>query len=346
LKALATAKKLIKEATSLTQVSFVQMKEFTSSSNNVARYVRELAHTQHSKALGLLATHIASVMQSDSDPFGKVKSMITEMIKKLEDAAGADAEKKAYCDKELGETKSRKEEKTDQIKGLSTKIEQNAAKSAKLQEQVATLENELAKLSKSQAEMDKLRGEEKAVFDATSGELKKGISGLQAALKALNDYYGKADKAHQSSDGAANGIISLLEVCEADFSKNLAEITSDEERAAAEYTKVTNENELEKVDKSKGIEYKTKEAKALDKGSAELKGDRTGVQAEMDAVVDYLKRIENECIAKPETFEVRAKRREAEMAGLKQALQILEDEAALIQTSQRVKSHGHFMARA
>jgi len=347
LKALATAKKLIDEATSLTEVSFLQVKEFTSSSYNVARFVRELAHNQHSKALGLLATNIASVMHSDSrDPFGKVKSLISDMIKKLEDAAGADAEKKAYCDKELSETKERKEDKTDQIKGLSTKIEQMAAKSAKLKEQVATLEGELSKLAKSQGEMDKLRAEEKAIFDATSAELEQGIAGLQAALKALNDYYGKADKAHDASDGAANGIISLLEVCEADFSKNLAQISTDEERAVSEYKAVTNENQVEKADKSQSVKYKSKEAKGLDKASAELKGDRNGAKAEMDAVVDYLKRIEAECIAKPETYEVRKKRREAELAGLKQALQILEDDAALVQTSQRVKRQSHFMARA
>merc|ERR1712194_848714 len=336
LKALATAKKLIQEATSLTQVSFVQVKAITSTSYNVVRFVRNLAHKQNSNALSLLAQNLASALHS-SDPFSKVKGMITEMITKLEDAGAQAAQKKEYCDKQMSETKEKKEDKTDAIHSLSTKIEQMAAKSAKLKEEVATLENELSKLAKSQAKMDKLRGEEKANFDAASAELSKGIKGLQMALKALNEYYGKSDKAHASGDGAASGIISLLEVCEADFSKNLAGITFDEERAISEYEKVTKENQIDKVTKAKDIKYKSKQAKGLDKSSAELKGDRNGVTAELDAVSSYLRRIEDECIAKAETYEERTKRREAELAGLQEALKILESEEALIQTSRRIR---------
>merc|ERR1712194_298232 len=102
-------------------------------------------------------------------------------------------------------------------------------KSAKLKEEVATLEAELAGLAKSQAEMDKLRAEGKAAFEESSAELEKGLSGIKAALKVLNEYYAKEDKSHDAADGAGSGIISLLEVCEADFSKNLAQVTTDEE---------------------------------------------------------------------------------------------------------------------
>merc|ERR1711963_1282396 len=128
------------------------------------------------------------------------------------------------------------------------------------------------------------------------------------------------------------GIISLLEVCEADFSKNLAQITADEESAAAEYEQQTKANEIEKTAKDQDVKYKTKESKSLDKSSAELSSDRTGVQAELDAVSEYLTKIEGECIAKAETYEARKARRESEIAGLKKALQILESETALMQT--------------
>merc|ERR1712194_768196 len=266
LKALATAKKLIQEATSLTQVSFVQVKAITSTSYNVVRFVRNLAHKQNSNALSLLAQNLASALHS-SDPFSKVKGMITEMITKLEDAGAQAAQKKEYCDKQMSETKEKKEDKTD----------------------------------------------------------------------AIHSEPSKSDKAHASGDGAASGIISLLEVCEADFSKNLAGITFDEERAISEYEKVTKENQIDKVTKAKDIKYKSKQAKGLDKSSAELKGDRNGVTAELDAVSSYLRRIEDECIAKAETYEERTKRREAELAGLQEALKILESEEALIQTSRRIR---------
>merc|ERR1712194_973781 len=189
------------------------------------------------------------------------KDLISDMISKLEASADADATEKAYCDKELKETNEKNADKTSEIEKQTTRINQAAAKSAKLKEEVATWEAELASLAKSQAEMDKLRAEEKAAFEESSAELEKGISGIKAALKVLNEYYAKEDKSHDAADGAGNGIISLLEVCEADFSKNLAQVTTDEEMAVAEYEKETKENEIEKTTKSQDVKYKAKESK-------------------------------------------------------------------------------------
>merc|ERR1719413_161473 len=341
LKALATAKKIIKEAT-LAQVSFVQINsELTSSSDlakyEVVRFVRDLARKEHSTVLSQLAAHMASAMHS-RDPFGKVKELITSMIAKLESEADADATKKAYCDKELKESREKKADKIAEIEKQTTRIDQAAAKSAKLKEEVATLESELSKLAKDQAEMDKLRGEEKAAFEDTKAELEKGLNGLKAALKVLNEYYAKEDKAHDAADGAGSGIISLLEVCEADFSKNLAQITSDEDVAVAAYEKETKENEIEKTSKDQSVKFKAKEAKELDKYAAELNSDRLGVKDELSAVSEYLSKIEGECIAKAETYESRKARREAELAGLKEALNILESETALVQSSRKRNS--------
>merc|ERR1712194_587863 len=343
LKALATAKKIIKEATSLTQVSLVQLSS-QSSNFEVVRFVRDLAHKEGSTQLAQLASHLASAMHS-KDPFAKVKALISDMLSKLEAEAEADATEKAYCDKELKETNTKKADKTAELEKQTTRIEQAAAKSAKLKEEVATLESELSKLAKSQAEMDKLRGEEKAAFEESKAELEKGLAGIKAALKALNEYYAKEDKAHDSADGAGNGIISLLEVCEADFSKNLAQIIADEETAVAEYEKVTKENEIEKTTKSQDVKYKAKESKELDKYAAELKSDRAGVKEELDAVLEYLAKVEEKCIAKAETYEDGKARREAEIAGLKQGLEILESETALVQSSRKHSSvRGHLRA--
>merc|ERR1711972_696002 len=188
-------------------------------------------------------------------PFDKVKGLITDMISKLEAAAEADATKKAYCDKEMKETNAKKSDKSDEVESLSTKLEQASSKSAKLKEEVAALQNELSKLSKSQAEMDKMRQEQKDTFVETKAELEKGLKGLRLALKVLKEYYAK-DSAHDSADGSASGIIGLIEVCESDFSKNLAEITAEEESAVAEYTAETKSNEIEKTTKEQDVKYK------------------------------------------------------------------------------------------
>jgi hypothetical protein len=356
LKALATAKKVISDTTSgaadlsysFAQTSFLQVSraELSSSADlanfEAVRFVRDLAHKQGSTALAQLAGRMAQAMRSagrngDSDPFVKVKSLIQAMIEKLLKEGEADATEKAFCDKEMAETEQKKSDKEASIQKLSTKIDSMTAKSAKLKEEVAELEKELAALAKAQAEMDKVRSEEKAAFDVNSAEMKKGVSGVKLALKVLNEYYQKEDKAHSSAQGAGEGIIGLLEVVESDFTKGLAEMTAAEESAVAEYEKMTKANEIEKATKDQDVKYKTKESKGLDKDTAEATADRAGVQEELDAVLDYYKGIKARCVAKAETYAARVARRTAEIAGLKEALSILEGQSMLLQkTSKRL----------
>jgi len=362
LKVLATAKKIIIEATggSLAQTySFVQVSSSTKVATHFAtrnaaksdaiKYVQQLAQRFHSTAFAQLANKLSAAARMSAaegeDPFAKVKGLIQEMIEQLIKAAEADAAQKAYCDKEMGETKAKKEELNTEIEELTTKIDKMTAESAKLKEEVAILSKELADLAKSQAEMDKVREEEKAAYDANKAEMEQGLEGIQLALKVLREYYAKGAFVQLftfKAEGAASGIIGMLEVIESDFSKGLAEMIAIEEEAVAEYEKVTKENEIAKVTKTQDVKYKTKAAKTLDKAVAEKTEDRDGLETELDAVLDYWKKIQEQCVAKPEAYEERKKRREAEIAGLKEALAILEGEAAFIQMgAKHVSFRGH-----
>merc|ERR1712113_983313 len=144
----------------------------------VVHLVRDLARQQGSSALTQLASRMSSAMHS-RDAFAKIKGLISDMIARLEQEAGADATKKAYCDKELSETNTKKDEKGNEIAKLSTRIARMSARSAQLKEEVAALQNQLAKLAKSQSDMDSLRAEEKAQFTASKAELEKGLTGLK-----------------------------------------------------------------------------------------------------------------------------------------------------------------------
>jgi len=343
LKALATAKKIIIEATSLAQTSFLQRTEISTRADLVnyeaVRYVHDLARKQHSTLLSQLASRLTSTVKfstgSQADIFGKIKGLITDMVEKLEAEAEGDATEKAYCDKELGETNMKKDDKTAEIEKLTAKIDSMSSQSKQLKGEVATLQSELGELTKSQAEMDKLRAEEKSLFENNSAETEKGLNGIKLALKVLNEYYAKSDKSHGSSDGASSGIIGLLEVCESDFSKELTEMTAAEETAQSEYDQETKENEITKATKDQDVKYKTKESTGLDKSVAEYSSDKSGVETELSAVKDYLRQLEGRCIAKAETYGERKARRADEIQGLKEALTVLENETAFIQKSKR-----------
>merc|ERR1712107_123602 len=94
---------------------------------------------------------------------------------------------------------------------LSTKIDQDTARSAELKGEVKELEEELAALAKEQAEMDQMRQKNHAEFVQAKKDLELGLSGVRKALGVLREYY-----------GGGSSIINLLEVCESDFASNLA----------------------------------------------------------------------------------------------------------------------------
>jgi len=201
---------------------------------------------------------------------------------------------------------------------------------------VATLQKELAEAAKSKASWDKFRKEENDAFKANKAEMEEGLGGIKTALKVLRDYYAK-DSAHGSAEGAATGIIGLLEVVESDFSKGLAEMTAVEENAQATYDAAVKENEIMKAAKEQDVKYKGKEATALDKAVSDQSNDRTSEQAELDAVVEYLGKLNDMCVAKAEPYAEKVARREAEIAGLKEALEVLSGEAVLLQQTRSLR---------
>merc|ERR1719410_516409 len=145
---------------------------------------------------------------------------------------------------------------------------------------------------------------------------------------------------HGKATGAGEGIINILEVCESDFAENLAKEETAEADAQTEYEKTTQENKVMKTLKDQDVKYKTQEIKALGKALTELSADRASATTEHDAVMEYYGKIKERCIAKPETYEERKKRRTAEIAGLKEALSILENETAFMQRKSRRHMRG------
>jgi hypothetical protein len=358
LKALADAKKVLKETTggaASQTYSFLQ----TERSNLVSgadlskleavRFIRDLAKKTNSPELMQLASRMSSAMRlgtsAGEDPFAKVKGLISDMIATLESAQDSDNSHKAYCDKEIAEATAKKEDLTALSDKLSTKIAQNKAASAKLKEQVANLNAELASMAKAKADADKLRAEESAAFKKDNAEMELGIEGVKKALMVLREYY-SSDKAHAAAEGAGAGIIGLLEVVESDFTKGLAEMTGQENSAQAGYESYSKQNEIDTAAKEQDVKYKTQEHTGLDKATAELSTDLASTTDELNAVLTSLEKLHEMCTYRVEPYAERKARRESEIAGLKQALEILSGEAVLMQMANKKSLRGVHEHRA
>merc|ERR1719201_2367926 len=261
LTALATANKILEEKTggaSGREYSFIQVNSFSTAhagarakqvKDRVVTMLQQLADKDGSNAISLLADRIQAASMMGEDPFAKIKGLISEMIEKLEADAAKEASHKAFCDKEMKETKAKKEEKESDLDTLSTKIDKATAKIAKLKEEIATLQEELAAIAKAQAEADEIRAAEAAAWKDAKADYESGVEGVGMALQVLRDYYAEKDESliqqtHVKATGAATGIIGMLEVIESDFTKSLADGSAAEAMAVEAYEKLTMDNKI------------------------------------------------------------------------------------------------------
>jgi len=358
---IAKARKIISETTGGAvgqSYSFLQISTRADlKRSEVVTVVANLAKKHHSAALAQLASRISAVVKygGGDDVFAKIKGLVSDMIAKLEKEAEEDATEKAYCDEEMAKTEAKKADLEGDLSKVTAKIDQAAATSAKRKEQVKELQAQLAALAKEQAEMDSIRSEQHADYSKAKSDLELGLSGVGKALDVLRDYYGGAallqadqfsiqpakPETHSKSGGAGGSIIGILEVCEGDFSDNLAKEEMAEADAASEYEKITQENKVSKTTKDQDVKYKTQEFKSLDKDISELSGDKDTLSTELGAVNEYYSKLRERCVAKPESYEDRKARREAEINGLKEALQVLEEETAFVQRKRKGGLRGH-----
>jgi hypothetical protein len=352
LEALATAKKILKEKTGgaakraydLLEESpgFVQLSARNSRRDEVVGLLQELSKSTQARGLSELAVRVRSAMLTDADPFAKVKDMITEMVEKLMKEAAEEAEKKAFCDKEMSETKAKREDKTAETEDLQMKIDKAAAKIAKLKEGGAVLEEELGKMAQEAKEATEMREKEKTAWAAAKGDYEQGLEGIQMALQVLRDYYASKDEGDasllqsdlgkdmslaQTETHEPSGIIGMLEVAESDFTKLLAEGNADEDVAQKEYDTFMQDNKVATAAKEQEVKYKAMDAKETKAYLETTKADLQTAQTELGAILEYWEKLQPECVAKPEPYEERVKRREKEIAGLKEALEILAAES-------------------
>ena len=93
------------------------------------------------------------------------------------------------------------------------------SKIAKLKEDIATLQAELAEIAAAQKKADEMRAEEGAAWKEAKADFEAGVEGVGMALQVLRDYYAEKEEAfvqttHDKATGAASGIIGMLEVVE------------------------------------------------------------------------------------------------------------------------------------
>jgi len=333
---------LLQEGTSLAQL---KQSLPDAAQVKVAQFLQKQATEIKSNVLAALA------QRARADPMGKVKEMIEKLILRLEDQATAETTKKAWCDEEMKTNKAMREDKSDAASSLQAEKDKLEAQISKLEEDSSSLSTELSELDAALTEATGLRQTEKEKNEATVKEAKQGQEATAKAISVLKEFYAKAgtsflqtssattatvadapevfgDEAYGGMQTAKGGVLSMLEVIEADFSRMEAETTASEAAAAKEHDAFVQESKLTKAEKSKEVEHKTSSKREKNSELINIKADLEGTQKELSAAESYYEKLKPDCIDAGPTYAERKAQRDQEMKDLKEALEMLEATAA------------------
>lgn len=296
----------------------------------VSQILRKLGREYNQFAL------IQAAQSAQEDPFVKVRSMISDMIEKLETEHAAEASKEAKCkaDKEKG-AKDLKVKQAYFAK-LVSRESGAKAKAVTLQNDISDLNTQLRELASSVAEANRLRNVEKADNDATVKDAAESISALSEAIKTLSEFYGAeaSDSASRKND-SASAIIEILQTAQEDFEKLKADTEYTEENSENAHDKFIQSSTVSKTKKDALVQGKSGEAGAVKVQLSQISDDLTDAEKALQAANDFLKGVKEACANKAMSFEERQQRRAAEIEGLHEAMAILSPDGgeSFIQTS-------------
>merc|ERR1719453_1656084 len=293
--------------------------------------LKKMARQYHSFALMEMAT------AASSDPFVKIRGLIEDMLSKLAAEAAEEATQKAFCDEEMGKSKKSKAEKSMDLDKLRARLDKAVTGKAQLEGEIKELEAEVAEIDRSQAEATKIRNEERTDYLQSSKDFKDSAEATEQAIVVLKEYYEGAllqvsSRSSQPQFGGAHSegghsIISILEMAAEDFTKTYTEIEAEEQAAAKDYAKLSQENRVSKASKLAEVKAQQSEVKSLSVAIENGSSDAEGVQKELDAVLEYLDKLKPQCETKAMSYEEKKQRRENEISGLNEALNILSGDA-------------------
>merc|ERR1719355_44156 len=317
---------LVQTTAKVHALSKVQARDDEDSKSRALRSIEQLGRKLHSTALVSLAYRAAS------DPFGKIRSMIEDMIAKLLQEAAEEATQKAFCDTEIGESTKSKDEKQGKLDKVNARLEKAESTVATLTDEVSVLSKEVADSDAALATATALRQKEKATFALVEKDLSESQEACAAATEVLREYYegasliqtGQKAKDQADEQGDGSGILGMLEVAESDFAAGLAEARTVEEAAQADFDKLKGEAKMLKATKTMEIKGKQSEIGSLKTSMGDLGSDKEGLTGELGAVLAYLDKLKPQCETKVPSYAERKAAREAEIEGLKNGLEILE----------------------
>jgi hypothetical protein len=291
-----------------------------------------------------LLTSLAA--RAAADPFKKVKNLIQKLIERLLAESRNEATKKGFCDTEVGKAEKDRDFRFEEAKALNVDLKGLEVKEEALEAEIKQLTEELEVVEKSLKDANAERLAEKEENLATIKTGKEGLEAVTEALLVLRSFYKQAAKAafvqaspvdedtsgpgfsgaYKGQRTSKNAVVALLETIQSDFERTIRTTEADEEAAVrhhVEFVQAAESSIGSKTTKKELDEQDLKTTKTAIKTKTEDLKTAIGL---LDTALKELEELKPTCIDTGMSYEERVQKREDEMAALKKALCILDEE--------------------
>jgi len=310
------------------------------------------------RSLGSKTLALAAVrMLASDDHFVKVRSIINDLISRLESDARSEQTQKDLCDTGMSQGVRNRDSAQAALESTSATITKSEAAQATAAAAVAELSEQIAQMQKAIIEMTDLRMAEKAENQKTIATAKVGEQGIIDAIEIIRPFYEMAENSlvqlttfsplpsaaakdnkeyrdtapeifqgkYHGDQKASKGILGLMDVIISDFERTINKVGGDESAAVINYD--IDKKAMDGLVTQMSIEKTRQEGEVTRLGKVilglegNLKSEKTSKQTALDA----LSALESSCVDGEETYNERVAARNKEIEALQQAQNILED---------------------
>lgn len=300
--------------------------------SRVAAMLRSKSARRNSSLLKFAAT------VAEKDPLDKVKTLIQELITRLQEEASSEQDHHNWC---TGETKKAEQTRTikvDEIREFNALLAKGESRRDQLTEALDTLNTEITELDAALTDAQAVRDQENVEYLQSIKDADAGRQAVSEAIQVLQTYYQgakgtslisqpdagfKNDEAYAGAQGAASGILGMMDVIRGDFvrQKDLAE--KDEKSAVAAFTEFKSTTNASLAAKRTQEGQKKADLNAEDSEIQTNRDSLHGSQGLLDGAIKELIQLHEACVAGT-SHEERAAARDEEISALKEALCILD----------------------
>lgn len=347
----AGAKDTVEGKSLLQEQSLLQMQSRVRSTSHKARALLklvDLAHDMREPILVQVATFVRQDYMGteqqqhfDEGKFGPVLKLLNDLITRLEEEAAAETSQHEWCEGEKETSVANKGTREVSVHQLMQTIESLTTQIATLKTEVEFLVSEIARVTEETRVAKEIRAQEHELYVTGKADHEEVIKAIQLALQALGGQYGllqfgdlqqpggPAPFSEYSSGGAgAASALEMLQDLEGRYSQALAEIIASEKAAQKAHDELLVRNAQFIEDCTHTKNSKISERRGKINQLADDKAEMKTTLIELHEVGKYLMDLRPACDDIRSTFEERTKRREAEIAALKEALTVISDPTA------------------